>query len=149
MQQTQTGRLDTPIDCINAHGTSTPVGDLYARKCAMRALFGGDKGAPFSGIHKNRSPHSLGAAGRGAIYCTIYAGFRASSLARPIVETPTALATCLDDADARCAAEQRAVLTASVLVVPTPAWLRRWTGAALTDGALPAAAQTDKKGVGF
>ena len=58
--------VDTPIDYINTHGTSTPVGDV-AELRAIREVFG-DKMPPFSST-KSLSGHSLGAAGvQEAIY---------------------------------------------------------------------------------
>jgi 3-oxoacyl-[acyl-carrier-protein] synthase-1 len=61
--------VDTPIDYLNTHGTSTPVGDV-AELGAMREVFG-DKLPPFSST-KSLSGHSLGAAGvHEAIYCLL------------------------------------------------------------------------------
>lgn len=61
--------VDTPIDYINAHGTSTPVGDVAELK-AVREVFG-DK-APKISSTKSISGHSLGAAGvQEAIYCLL------------------------------------------------------------------------------
>jgi 3-oxoacyl-[acyl-carrier-protein] synthase-1 len=61
--------VDTPVDYINAHGTSTPVGDLAELK-AVREVFG-DK-APRISSTKSISGHSLGAAGvQEAIYCLL------------------------------------------------------------------------------
>jgi 3-oxoacyl-[acyl-carrier-protein] synthase-1 len=58
--------VDTPIDYINTHGTSTPVGDV-AELRAIREVFGSDI-PPFSST-KSLSGHSLGAAGvQEAIY---------------------------------------------------------------------------------
>ncbi|MEO8161657.1 MAG: beta-ketoacyl-ACP synthase I [Arenimonas sp.] len=71
--------VDTPIDYLNTHGTSTPVGD-GAELGAMREVFG-DKIPPFSST-KSLSGHSLGAAGvHEAIYCLLMmqAGFIAGS----------------------------------------------------------------------
>lgn len=71
--------VDTPIDYINAHGTSTPVGDIAELK-AVRAVFG-DNG-PHIGSTKSLSGHSLGAAGvQEAIYSLLMqqAGFIAAS----------------------------------------------------------------------
>ncbi|MBZ2189851.1 beta-ketoacyl-ACP synthase I [Alcanivorax sp. JB21] len=68
MQQAIAG-LDGPIDYINAHGTSTPVGDLAELK-AIRNVFGDDM-PPISST-KSLSGHSLGAAGvQEAIYCLL------------------------------------------------------------------------------
>jgi 3-oxoacyl-[acyl-carrier-protein] synthase-1 len=56
-----------PIDYINPHATSTPVGDLKEIE-AMRAVFGADKCPPISAT-KSLTGHSLGAAGvQEAIY---------------------------------------------------------------------------------
>lgn len=55
-----------PVDYINAHGTSTPVGDL-AEVGAVKAVFGDDM--PWVSSTKSLSGHSLGAAGvQEAIY---------------------------------------------------------------------------------
>ena len=61
--------VDTPIDYINAHGTSTPVGDMAELK-AVKAVFGED--TPPIGSTKSLSGHSLGAAGvHETIYCLL------------------------------------------------------------------------------
>ncbi|MCG8393042.1 MAG: beta-ketoacyl-ACP synthase I [Pseudomonadales bacterium] len=52
--------VDDPVDYINAHGTSTPVGDVAELK-AIREVFGDD--CPDIGSTKSLSGHSLGAAG--------------------------------------------------------------------------------------
>ena len=52
--------VDGPIDYINAHGTSTPVGDVKELE-AIRAVFGDD--VPHIGSTKSLSGHALGAAG--------------------------------------------------------------------------------------
>ena len=51
-----------PIDYINAHGTSTPVGDIQELN-AVREVFGNDDQMPWIGSTKSLSGHSLGAAG--------------------------------------------------------------------------------------
>ncbi len=57
----------TPIDYINPHATSTPVGDLKEIE-AIRTVFGADKCPPISAT-KSLTGHSLGAAGvQEAIY---------------------------------------------------------------------------------
>ena len=61
--------FDTPIDYVNTHGTSTPVGDI-AELDAMREVFG-DATPPFSSS-KSLCGHSLGAAGvLEAIHCLL------------------------------------------------------------------------------
>jgi 3-oxoacyl-[acyl-carrier-protein] synthase-1 len=62
--------VDAPIDYINAHGTSTPVGDL-AELGAVKKAFEG-KALPLVGSTKSLSGHSLGGAGvQEAIYCLL------------------------------------------------------------------------------
>jgi len=71
--------LDAPIDYINTHGTSTPLGDI-AELEAMRELFG-DNVPPFSSS-KSLCGHSLGAAGvQEAVHCLLMMehGFMAGS----------------------------------------------------------------------
>ena len=78
MQQAM-ATVKTPIDYINAHGTSTPVGDL-AELGAVRQVFG-DK-VPHISSTKSLSGHSLGAAGvQEAIYSLLMmqGGFAAAS----------------------------------------------------------------------
>ncbi|MGY6274232.1 beta-ketoacyl-ACP synthase I [Methylomonas sp. MgM2] len=53
--------VDGKIDYINAHGTSTPVGDMRELE-AMRAVFG-DGDVPFVSSTKSLTGHALGAAG--------------------------------------------------------------------------------------
>jgi 3-oxoacyl-[acyl-carrier-protein] synthase-1 len=68
MQQAMAS-VDAPIDYINAHGTSTPVGDVRELE-AIKAVFG-DRVPPVSST-KSLTGHSLGAAGvQEAIYCLI------------------------------------------------------------------------------
>ena len=65
MQQAMSG-LDGNIDYINAHGTSTPAGDIQELN-ALKIVFGDS--APVIGSTKSLSGHSLGAAGvQEAIY---------------------------------------------------------------------------------
>ena len=52
--------VDTPIDYLNTHGTSTPLGDIVELE-AIRAAFGEDKVPPLSST-KALTGHSLGAA---------------------------------------------------------------------------------------
>ena len=78
MQQALT-TVKTPVDYINAHGTSTPVGDMAELK-AVREVFG--NAVPAISSTKSLSGHSLGAAGvQEAIYCLLMmeGGFAAAS----------------------------------------------------------------------
>ena len=71
MQQAMHG-LEGNIDYINAHGTSTPAGDIQELN-AMRSVFGDN--APVIGSTKSLSGHSLGAAGvQEAIYSLLMMG---------------------------------------------------------------------------
>jgi 3-oxoacyl-[acyl-carrier-protein] synthase-1 len=64
--QLATKGLESPIDYINAHGTSTPAGDIVELN-AINAVFGDN--VPVIGSTKSLSGHSLGAAGvQEAIY---------------------------------------------------------------------------------
>ncbi|MBZ5755971.1 beta-ketoacyl-ACP synthase I [Pseudomonas sp. S5(2021)] len=68
MQQAMS-TVEGPIDYLNTHGTSTPVGDVAEIK-AVRNMFG-DK-VPVISSTKSLSGHSLGAAGvHEAIYCML------------------------------------------------------------------------------
>ncbi len=59
--------VDGPVDYINAHGTSTPAGDIQELKAVKEAFQG--KAIPVVGSTKSLSGHSLGAAGvQEAIY---------------------------------------------------------------------------------
>ncbi len=61
--------VEGPIDYINTHGTSTPVGDVQEIE-AMRTLFGDDM--PKYGSTKSMCGHSLGATGvQEAIHCLL------------------------------------------------------------------------------
>ena len=84
MQQAIAG-LEGPIDYINTHGTSTPVGDMQ-EVGALKTVFG-DRVPPFSST-KSLTGHSQGATGvQEAIYCLLMLnrGFIAGSVN---VETP-------------------------------------------------------------
>ena len=61
--------MDRPIDYINPHATSTPVGDIKETE-ALREVFGSD--CPAISATKSLSGHSLGAAGvQEAIYALL------------------------------------------------------------------------------
>ena len=65
--------LDGPIDYINTHGTSTPVGDVRELE-AIRQVFGNasDEAGPWLSSTKSLTGHSLGATGvQEAIYCLL------------------------------------------------------------------------------
>jgi 3-oxoacyl-[acyl-carrier-protein] synthase-1 len=71
--------VDTPVDYINAHGTSTPLGDIVELQ-AIREVFGST--VPPISSTKSLSGHSLGAAGvHEAIYSLLMLehGFIAAS----------------------------------------------------------------------
>ena len=77
--------LDAPIDYINVHGTSTPVGDVKELG-AIREVFGDN--TPAISSTKAMTGHSLGAAGvQEAIYSLLMLehGFIAPSIN---IETP-------------------------------------------------------------
>jgi 3-oxoacyl-[acyl-carrier-protein] synthase-1 len=68
MRQAMQG-LDQPIDYINTHGTSTPVGDIAELK-AIREVF--PEQSPRISSTKSLTGHSLGATGvQEAIYCLL------------------------------------------------------------------------------
>nr|AQS99249.1 3-ketoacyl acyl carrier protein synthase I [Gambierdiscus excentricus] len=72
---------EKPIDYINTHGTSTPVGDVQELG-AVKRVFEPLGYSPFVGSTKSLSGHALGAAGvHEAIYCLLMAnrGFLAES----------------------------------------------------------------------
>ena len=54
--------VDTPIDYINTHGTSTPVGDVKELE-AIREVFADRNRIPYFNSTKSLTGHSLGAAG--------------------------------------------------------------------------------------
>ncbi len=73
--------VEGDIDYINAHGTSTPAGDIQELK-AVREAFAGREHTPIVGSTKSLSGHSLGAAGvQEAIYSLLMQqqGFIAAS----------------------------------------------------------------------
>ena len=55
---------DRPVDYVNTHGTSTPVGDVSELN-ALKAVFDADGryGEPFIGSTKSLTGHAVGAAG--------------------------------------------------------------------------------------
>ncbi|KXU33950.1 beta-ketoacyl-ACP synthase I [Ventosimonas gracilis] len=79
MRQALSG-INEPLDYLNTHGTSTPVGDT-AEIRGIREVFAGN--APKISSTKSLSGHSLGAAGvHEAIYCLLMmeGGFLAGSI---------------------------------------------------------------------
>ena len=75
------GGVDTPIDYLNTHGTSTPLGDIVELE-AVAAAFGGIEKVPPLSSTKALSGHSLGAASvHEAIYSLLMVrdGFLAGS----------------------------------------------------------------------
>ncbi|WP_440995487.1 beta-ketoacyl-ACP synthase I [Arhodomonas sp. SL1] len=72
--------VDAPVDYINAHGTSTPAGDITELE-AIREVFGAER-MPLVSSTKSLTGHSLGAAGvQEAIYSLLMLeeGFVAAS----------------------------------------------------------------------
>jgi 3-oxoacyl-[acyl-carrier-protein] synthase-1 len=120
--------VDGPIDYINTHGTSTPVGDMQEVR-AMQVLFG-DQVPPFSST-KSLTGHSLGATGaQEAIYCLIMLnkGFIAGSAN---VDTPDDSLGAMPLVTKTRDAQLTTVLSNSFGFGGTNASLvlRRWTGA--------------------
>ena len=79
--------IETPVDYINAHGTSTPVGDISELN-AVREVFGKRDYLPMVASTKSLTGHSLGATGvQEAIYTLLMMehGFVAGSAN---IETP-------------------------------------------------------------
>lgn len=63
--------LESPVDYINTHGTSTPVGDIKELEAIREAFKDRGRIPPFSST-KSLTGHSLGAAGvHEAIYCLL------------------------------------------------------------------------------
>ncbi|WCM93970.1 beta-ketoacyl-ACP synthase I [Acidovorax sp. NCPPB 2350] len=119
--------LDGPIDYINTHGTSTPVGDVPELR-AIREVFG-DAVPPFSST-KSLTGHSLGATGvQEAIYCLIMLqkGFIAGSAN---VEAPDPAVEGMPLVTATREAPLRTALSNSFGFGGTNACLvlRRWEG---------------------
>jgi len=119
--------VDGPIDYINTHGTSTPVGDPPELH-ALRAVFG-DKVPPFSST-KSLTGHSQGATGvQEAIYSLLMLlkGFIAGSIN---VETPDPAVGDLPLVTATRSAPLRQVLSNSFGFGGTNACLvlRKWEG---------------------
>ncbi len=120
--------LEGPIDYINTHGTSTPVGDVPELR-AIREVFG-EQIPPFSST-KSLTGHSLGATGvQEAIYCLLMLnkGFIAGSAN---VETPDPAVEGMPLVTETRDAPLRQVLTNSFGFGGTNASLvlRRWEGA--------------------
>jgi len=120
--------LDGPIDYINTHGTSTPVGDVPELR-AIREVFG-EQIPPFSST-KSLTGHSLGATGvQEAIYCLLMLnkGFIAGSAN---VETPDPAVEGMPLVTVTRDASLRQVLSNSFGFGGTNASLvlRRWEGA--------------------
>ncbi len=119
-------QLDGPIDYVNTHGTSTPVGDVPELN-ALRTVFGEANVPPFSST-KSLTGHSQGATGvQEAIYCLLMLqkGFIAGSIN---VETPDPAVGALPLVTQSRAADLRQVLSNSFGFGGTNASLvlRRW-----------------------
>jgi 3-oxoacyl-[acyl-carrier-protein] synthase-1 len=99
--------VDGPIDYINTHGTSTPVGDV-AEIEAMATLFGDEM--PRFGSTKSMCGHSLGATGaQEAIHCLLMMehDFIAPSInvndPDPVVDGRPLVTECIDNAGIKTA----------------------------------------------
>lgn len=119
--------VEGPIDYLNTHGTSTPVGDV-AELQAMRNVFG--EKVPAFGSTKSLSGHSLGAAGvHEAIYSLLMMqdGFIAGSIN---VETPDEAVAGMPLVTQSRAADVRQVMSNSFGFGGTNATLvlRKWEG---------------------
>jgi len=119
--------VEGPIDYLNTHGTSTPVGDV-AELQAMRNVFGDQ--VPAFGSTKSLSGHSLGAAGvHEAIYSLLMMqdGFIAGSIN---VETPDEAVAGMPLVTQSRAADVRQVMSNSFGFGGTNATLvlRKWEG---------------------
>ena len=110
MRMAIAGLGGAPVDYLNAHGTSTPLGDAIELR-ALREVFG-DAVPPFSST-KSLSGHPLGAAGvHEAIYCLLMLrdGFIAGSAN---VESPAPEAAGLPLVTASRPARLRTVMSNS------------------------------------
>ncbi len=102
-----TATVDGPIDYINTHGTSTPVGDVVEVE-GMRNLFGDDM--PRYSSSKSMCGHSLGATGaQEAIHCLLMLehDFIAPSInvvdPDPVVAGTPLVTECVENAGIRTA----------------------------------------------
>jgi 3-oxoacyl-[acyl-carrier-protein] synthase-1 len=78
--------LREPVDYINTHGTSTPIGDIKELQ-AIREVFGGTNEIPYFNSTKSLTGHSLGATGvHEAIYCLLMMENRFISASANITE---------------------------------------------------------------
>ncbi|MBT8111871.1 MAG: beta-ketoacyl-ACP synthase I [Gammaproteobacteria bacterium] len=99
--------VEGPIDYINTHGTSTPVGDVKEVE-AMQTMFGDDM--PRYGSTKSMCGHSLGATGvQEAIHCLLMLenDFIAPSInvsdPDPVVDGTPLVTSCVEDAGIKTA----------------------------------------------
>jgi 3-oxoacyl-[acyl-carrier-protein] synthase-1 len=99
--------VEGPIDYINTHGTSTPVGDVKEIE-AMQTMFGEDM--PRYGSTKSMCGHSLGATGaQEAIHCLLMLenDFIAPSInvndPDPVVDGTPLVTECVDSAGIKTA----------------------------------------------
>ncbi len=113
--------LDRPVDYLNTHGTSTPVGDVKEME-AVRAVFGAKP--PMISSTKSLTGHSLGAAGvQEAIYSILMLNNGFACESAHIEELDPAFEDLADPAQARGSRiELRACRTRSALAAPTRRW---------------------------
>ncbi len=112
--------VDTPIDYLNSHGTSTPVGDVKELG-AIREVFGDN--SPAISATKAMTGHSLGAAGvQEAIYSLLMLehGFIAPSINIEELDEQAAGLNIVTETTER---ELTTVMSNSFgLAAPTPRW---------------------------
>ncbi len=114
--------VDGPIDYINTHGTSTPVGDV-TELGAIREVFGDT--APKISSTKSLSAISLGAAGvHEAIYSLLMMKHDFIAASANIETLDPACGRLPDRAgtDRQCRADHRSFPTASASAGPTRRW---------------------------
>ena len=99
--------VEGPVDYINTHGTSTPVGDVKEVE-AMQTMFGDD--IPRFGSTKSMCGHSLGATGaQEAIHCLLMLenDFIAPSInvndPDPVIDGTPIVTTCVENAGIKTA----------------------------------------------
>ncbi len=123
MRQALAG-VKSPIDYINPHATSTPVGDLKEIE-ALREVFGSGEKCPPISATKSLTGHSQGATGvHEAIYCLLMMqnGFICESAHIEELDPAFADMPIVRGAARQCAARERCSPIRSASAAPTPRW---------------------------